>query len=47
MTQEIGTYRGLTLTLFGSISYCCDALGLRGFRSEPALKRAIRKAVSK
>ncbi len=43
MTQIIGTHAGYTLTLFGSVSYCCDALGLRGFRTEGQLIRAINK----
>lgn len=44
-TRVIGEFKGFELTLFGSISYCCDGLGLRGFRSEQALKRAITKAL--
>lgn len=42
-TRRIEVYKGLKITLFGSLSYCCDELGLRGYSSTVSLKRAINK----
>jgi hypothetical protein len=46
-TQDIGEYKGYKMTVFASVSYQCTALGLRGYRGELELKRAITREINK